>query len=78
MNFKQIKRDAVKLLDQIYDCFVSVYRRVPNKMELKIIAKTLPAEIKFLADQWGWNDTEVGDKALYWIAQMKAERENQI
>ncbi|WKB79226.1 hypothetical protein QYM22_10415 [Bacillus glycinifermentans] len=47
-------------------------------MELKIIAKTLPAEIKFLAEQWGWNDTEVGDKVFCWIEQMKAERESQI
>ncbi|ARC67860.1 hypothetical protein ABEV78_12315 [Bacillus licheniformis] len=78
MNFKQIKRDAVKLLDQIYDCFVSVYGRVPNKIELKFIAKALPAEINFLADQWGWNDTEVGEKVFYWIEQMKAEKENQI
>ncbi|KKB71982.1 MULTISPECIES: hypothetical protein [Bacillus] len=66
------------MLDHIHDCFVSVYGRVPNKMELKIIAKTLPAEIKFLAEQWGWNDTEVGDKVFCWIEQMKAERESQI
>ena len=45
------------MFDQIHDCFISVYRRGPNRAELRMIAKSLPAEIKFLADQWGWNNT---------------------
>lgn len=57
--------------DSIHDCFVSVTGGVPSEDQIQSIFNQLPSNIKHLADQWGWNDTEVGDKVFVWI------RENQ-
>lgn len=59
--------------DQINDCFVDIYRRVPNNSEIQTIAKTLPVEIISLANEWGWDDTEVRDALFGYIKKMKAE-----
>lgn len=53
--------------NQIHDCFVDVFDRVPTRKELYFINVELPRDIKFLAEQWGWNDTEVRDKIFTWI-----------
>ncbi|KXZ22346.1 hypothetical protein P4T89_12990 [Bacillus nakamurai] len=59
--------------DQIHDCFVDAYRRVPNKSEIQTIAKILPVGIKSLAEEWGWDDTEVRDGLFGYIKKLKAE-----
>lgn len=53
--------------DSIHDCYVSVVGKVPTEEQIQSIFNQLPNDIKHLADQWGWNDTEVGDKVYVWI-----------
>lgn len=55
MDFNQ--RGSDNLIDdtmemQIHDCFASVYKRVPNKAEILIIAKSIPTEIIPLAREY--------------------------
>jgi hypothetical protein len=60
------------LEDTINDCFIDVIGVVPNQEQIKKIAEQLPSSIKNLAAEWGWNDTEVGDKVFRWIEKEKA------
>ncbi|WJV20738.1 hypothetical protein QU593_10010 [Rossellomorea marisflavi] len=57
--------------NQINDCFVNNFGRKPTERELWHLINNLPKEITDLAAQWGWNDTEVGDKTFRWIKQYK-------
>jgi hypothetical protein len=60
------------LEDTINDCFVDVIGVVPSQTQIKNIAEQLPSSIKNLAAEWGWNDTEVGNKVFRWIEKEKA------
>lgn len=53
--------------DVINDCFVDIVGRTTTMKERHFINEHLPRGIKILAEQWGWNDTEVGDKVYLWI-----------
>lgn len=53
--------------DQIHDCYYDYYRQKPNPSSIAQIHKLLPNDIHLLANQWGWNDTEVGDKIYRWL-----------
>lgn len=52
----------------INDCFVDVTRKEPTNKEIAYISANLPSEVTMLAERWGWNDTEVGDKTYRWIS----------
>ena len=58
-------------MDDIYntinDCYVDVYGVKLTEEAFKRTYELLPKEIKSLATQWGWNDTEVGDKICRWL-----------
>lgn len=53
--------------NQIHDCFVDVVGKVPSEEKISYISDNLPREIIRLAEEWGWYDTEVGDKTYRWI-----------
>lgn len=42
-------------------------------LKYKLFAKILSEEIKSLAEDWGWHDTEVGDRLFGYIKKLKAE-----
>ena len=46
--------------------------KVPTDEQVKIIFNMLPDRIKHLANEWGWNDTEVGDAVCVWIRENKS------
>ena len=54
---------------QIHDCHISMCIGVPDIEIIYSIYKNLPHEVKLLAKQWGWNDTEVRDKICQFIIQ---------
>jgi hypothetical protein len=56
-----------EMQEQIHDCFVSVKGKTPSVTEIALIADQLPFQISKLAEMWGWDDTEVRDKAYVWI-----------
>jgi hypothetical protein len=60
-------KEVNNMKDTINDCFVDVYNRRPFAIEIEHIQKHMPKEIKILAEQWGWNDTEVRDKIYRFI-----------
>jgi hypothetical protein len=65
MKMKNVNGSQMK--DQIHDCYYDVFGKVP---ELEVIIRTvkeLPKEIHNLAEQWGWNDTEVRDNVYKWM-----------
>lgn len=53
----------------INDCYVDVLGKAPTDKEISYISDNLPRDIILLAERWGWNDTEVGDKTYRWIEQ---------
>lgn len=53
--------------NQIHDCLFDVLGNKPNLGQIYFVNDQLPRDIKFLAEQWGWNDTEVRDKTYVWI-----------
>lgn len=59
-------------MDTIHDCFVNVMGKVPTDKQVETIFNMLPDRIKYLADEWGWNDTEVGDAVCVWIRTNKS------
>ncbi|WP_339304496.1 hypothetical protein NST33_18345 [Paenibacillus sp. FSL L8-0435] len=56
----------------INDCYVDTYNRVPSEDTIKNIHEQLPSDIKHLAAEWGWFDTEVSEKVLVWIRNKKS------
>lgn len=53
--------------DVINDCYIEVIGDTPSDSQIKNIADNLPENVKYFAKQWGWYDTEVGDKICRWI-----------
>lgn len=47
--------------DVVNDCLVDLGREISPDIITRIV-QTLPSEIAHLADEWGWNDTEVREK----------------
>ncbi|MCY9738163.1 hypothetical protein M5X17_31210 [Paenibacillus alvei] len=59
--------EKVDLRIQIQDRFYDIVGIKPSEEQINNIESSLPAEIKALASQWGWDDTEVRDKVFAWI-----------
>jgi len=53
--------------NQIHDRYYDHYGKIPSESIILQIHKLLPKDIYLLAEQWGWNDTEVGDKIYRWL-----------
>lgn len=51
----------------IHDCFFEVMDKAPTDKKISYISENLPKEVILLAEEWGWYDTEVGDKTYIWI-----------
>lgn len=67
INPLEIPEQEIKMEDSIHDCYVNVVGSTPNEEQIKTIYNQLPSHIKHLADEWGWNDTEVNDGIFIWI-----------
>lgn len=52
--------------DVVNDCLVELGREITPEIIAKIV-QALPSNITHLADEWGWNDTEVGDMVYTFI-----------
>ena len=52
--------------DVVNDCLVELDREITPEIIAKIV-QMLPADITHLAEEWGWNDTEGGDKVYTFI-----------
>lgn len=52
--------------DVVNDCLVELGREITSEIIAKIV-QVLPSDITHLADEWGWNDTEVRDKVYTFI-----------
>lgn len=53
--------------NQIHDCYLDTQGTKPSATVVALIYAKLPKEIKDLAQQWDWGDTEVGDKVYRWM-----------
>lgn len=56
---------------QINDCFVEVIGRKITDKEYHFILERLPREVKLLAGQWGWSDTDVSNELIKWIREFE-------
>ncbi|WP_339181891.1 hypothetical protein NST56_10615 [Bacillus sp. FSL R5-0560] len=56
-----------EIYDQIHDCYYDFYGKKPDPTSVVQIHKHLPRDIHLLAEEWGWNDTEVGEKIYKWL-----------
>ncbi|HDG5146746.1 TPA: hypothetical protein PCH88_003851 [Klebsiella pneumoniae] len=52
--------------DVVNDCLVELDREITPEIIAKIV-QMLPSDITHLAEEWGWNDTEVRDKVYTFI-----------
>ena len=52
--------------DVVNDCLVELDREITPEIIAKIV-QMLPSDITHLAEEWGRNDTEVGDKVYTFI-----------
>ncbi|MFX1925775.1 hypothetical protein [Klebsiella pneumoniae] len=52
--------------DVVNDCLVELDREITPEIIAKIV-QMLPSDITHLAEEWGWNDTEVVDKVYTFI-----------
>ncbi|CAI8945452.1 transposase [Brevibacillus sp. IT-7CA2] len=52
---------------QVHDCFLDITGTKPNEEQITIIVEEVPTDIKGLALQWGWFDTEVREKIYLWL-----------
>lgn len=52
--------------DVVNDCLVELDREITPEIIAKIV-QMLPSDITHLAEECGWNDTEVGDKVYTFI-----------
>lgn len=59
--------DKKEMLDVINSCYIDILEERPTLTLLNEIAVELPEEIKYLAAQWDWWDTEVRDAVYHWI-----------
>lgn len=53
--------------NQINDCIFEVLGRRPTLREVYFVNENLPREVKLLAEEHGWNDTEVANMTLKWV-----------
>ncbi|MFT4448707.1 hypothetical protein ACMXZI_15520 [Bacillus subtilis] len=53
--------------DQIFDCYYDYYGKKLAPSSVVKIHKHLPKDIHLLAEEWGWNDTEVREKIYKWL-----------
>ncbi len=47
--------------DVVNDCLVELGREISPEIIVAIV-QSLPSDINHLAEEWGWNDFEIGDK----------------
>lgn len=66
------------LIITIHDCYYGITNKEPCEDLINVMFKTLPNDIKKLAEQWGGFDTEVREKTHEWILylQMKEVYKN--
>jgi hypothetical protein len=57
----------VDAFNQIHDRYYDYYGRIPSELVVAQVYKQLPKDIHELANQWGWNDTEVREKIGIWF-----------
>ena len=55
------------MIQQIIECYHEIYDESPSLEIKNKIAEKIPMDIRLLAFQWGWDDTEVGDKVYRFI-----------
>ncbi|MDR6779403.1 MULTISPECIES: hypothetical protein [Paenibacillus] len=53
--------DIQEMRDQILSSFNDIYDKEPTEEQVAFIFNLIPQRIKLLADEWGWNETEVRD-----------------
>lgn len=63
-HYAHIKVDA---FNQIHDRYYDEYGKAPSETVVALIFPLIPMEIKGLASQWGWDDTEVREKVAEWF-----------
>ncbi|MGV6935958.1 hypothetical protein ACWA2B_10630 [Paenibacillus sp. CMM36] len=54
-------RDIQEMRDQILSSFNDIYDRKPTEGQIAVIINLIPQRIKLLAEEWGWDETEVRD-----------------
>ncbi|MDR6779402.1 MULTISPECIES: hypothetical protein [Paenibacillus] len=50
-----------ELKDQIRSSYIDINDIAPHEAQIAAIINLIPDRIKTLAEEWGWNDTEVRD-----------------
>lgn len=60
-------KDFVEMSNIVNDCYVDVYGVRPTLDVITRVYSLLSQEVKDLAIQWGWYDTEVREKVYKWM-----------
>lgn len=59
------------LINQIHDCFISIYNKEPLDTEILDIMKFIPERILLIGEQYGYYDTEFKEKIYTYIKNNK-------
>ncbi|MWV44923.1 hypothetical protein GRF59_14975 [Paenibacillus sp. HJL G12] len=62
-----------ELKDQIRSSYIDINNIAPDEAQITAIINLIPDRIKDLADEWGWDDTEVRDFIYVLIRDSKFE-----
>ena len=57
-----------ELIDCVHDILVQIQDIEPNDSEVLEIIHSIPNNILFIGLEWGYRDTEFGDKLYEWIS----------
>jgi hypothetical protein len=61
------EKEHQQMLDMIATCYYDVMDKKPTLEEVTEIAPQIKEELEYEAQQWGWDDTEIGDRIWNWI-----------
>lgn len=64
---EKIDREHKNMLNQIYNCYYDCMDKKPTQEQIEKIADEIKKELEYDAQQWGWDDTEIGDRIWNWI-----------
>ncbi len=66
-KFKPIEPFNENDWSHLHDCWLHVKGSKPTEKQLENLYSELPGDLKFLAEEWGMNDTEFREGVIEWM-----------
>lgn len=63
--------DQETMETELHDCYVDAFGEIVSTEFIRELYLQVPLDIKQLAVQWGWDDSDVRDKLYVWMKEEK-------